>query len=141
MLDTIYSQVGAVITLLACGFAFWRGDKLEQFGAGAVLIAWISMIFAQDDTATAAPTLLFFVIDFALMLAMGAIAWKSSHSWPIFAIAFQLIKIVLHATLLLGLHIGSFAYLSAFSMSNYGVLATLVIGTWNVWREHEALKY
>lgn len=140
MID-VYSLIGLAATLLACGFALVKGDQVERMGAIAVFVAGVGTLFAQQDTGNLTPRLVFLAIDTALFTTLVVLLRKTPRSWPLFALAFQMIKIVAHGTALAGIHIGAFAYMSALNLADYGVMATLAVGTWNAWRERDALSY
>lgn len=141
MLDTIYSQIAVVVLLGVCAFAFWKGERLEQVGAAAFLLGSLATIFSQDDAGTATPKIIWLAIDSGLMAVFAGLAWKSVRSWPLFATAFQAIAVFAHLMSMAHLEIGAFAYVSAVAISGYGVLGSLAVGTWNAWREREALNY
>jgi hypothetical protein len=141
LLDTLYSQIGAAIWLLACVFAFWKGDRTENWGAGILLIAWLASLFSQDDAAKASdlePIL--FLIDAAVLACFAFMAWRSHRSWPIWATAFQGISIVVHIATLLNLKVDPYAQFTAMNIATYGVLGSMTTGTFIVWREREALR-
>lgn len=138
MFGSIYAQVWAVALLSTCGFALWKGDKPEQAGSMVCLISWLATTVALT---TVTPKYVWLLIDLGVLAAFGVIAWRSSRSWPMFATAFQAIGVGVHFASMLDVEIGEFAYISALAISSYGVLATLAVGTWQGWREREALNF
>ncbi|NEX91685.1 hypothetical protein [Caulobacter sp. 17J65-9] len=137
----IYGLVALTATFLGCGFALWKGGKFEQAGAVLTFFAQVGAVLAQQDTSRLAPKDVITLIDIALLIGFGVVAWKSTRSWPIFAAAFMMIKMTAHVTSWLNLEIGTFAYISALNIADYGVVTTLAIGTWNAWRERDALDF
>ena len=140
MLDTIYSQIGTALTLIVCAFAFWKGGRIEQWGAGAVLLAQALTILLQDNIADEPLLLASAIMDGALLTALAVLAWRSDHGWPSWAAACQAIAVAVHVTKLVDFRIVSFAYSSALNLSFYGVLVALGVGTFFAWREREALR-
>jgi len=140
LLDTIYTQVAAVITLLVCGFAFWKGGRPEQWGGGVVILAQLSTVLLQDFLGTDQMALAAFGADAAVLIALGVIAWKSEQSWPAWASACQAITVAVHLAKLLDFRIAPFAYMSALAIAFYGMVLALAIGTFVAWREREALS-
>ena len=55
MFESIYSQLGTLAVVLSCGFAIFRGDKLEQAAGTAFFIGSIAGVFAQTDAGTLTP--------------------------------------------------------------------------------------
>jgi hypothetical protein len=133
--------VALIATFLGCGFALWKGGKAEQAAAVITFFAQVGTVLAQEDTGIVAPKHIFMLIDLGLLIGFAVLAWKSTRSWPIFAVAFLMIKMVAHASSLLHVSIGNFAYISALNIADYGVVTTLAVGAWNAWREREALNF
>ncbi len=140
MLDTIYSQIGAAVIVLVCGFALWKGGRAEQWAGGILIVAWLGTILIQDQTDSVGFHPLDLVVDASVLAALGTIAWRSDRNWPIWASACQAINLATHLAFALDLRIPETAYYSALALASYGVLVALAVGTFLAWRESEALK-
>ena len=140
MLNTLPGQIGALAILVICGAAMWKGDRLEQWGAGICFMAWLATILIQDDASSTLERFFLMGVDVAVLAALGFLAWKAERSWPVWAAACQAITVAVHLATLVDFRIPKFAYISALVLASYGVLIALAIGTWMAWREREALK-
>lgn len=140
LLDTLYSQIGAVAWLAVCFFALWKGDQPERFGATALLVAWIATLAAHRDTQLDTVHYPVMAIDAALLLVLIGLSWKVDRAWPLWAAGFQLITVLVHVVTMVDLRIHSIAYLSALTISSYGLLICLGVGTFWAWQEREAIK-
>lgn len=140
MLNTIYTWVGSGVILLICGSALWKGDRLEQWGGGLCFMAWLATILIQDDVSADIEQFALLGVDFAMLAALGFLAWKAERSWPVWAAACQAITVAVHLAKMVDFRIPEVAYLSALVLASYGVLVALAVGTVVAWREREALK-
>lgn len=140
MLNTIYTWVGAGAVLLICGAALWKGDRLEQWGGGLCFMAWLATILIQDDVSADFEQLALLGVDFAVLVALGFLAWRAERSWPVWAAACQAITVAVHLAKMVDFRIPEVAYLSALVLASYGVLVALAAGTISAWREREALR-
>ncbi len=50
MLDTLYSQIGAVLWLGVCAFALLKGDEPERITSGALVAAWLATLAIHRET-------------------------------------------------------------------------------------------
>ena len=140
MLDTIYTWVGSAVIVLICGAALWKGDRLEQWGGGLCFIAWLASLLIQDDAGAALEQFAMMGVDFAMLVALGVLAWRGERTWPVWAAACQAITVAVHLAKMVDFRIPTVAYISALVLASYGVLIALAIGTVVAWREREALR-
>ncbi|MBX7249634.1 MAG: hypothetical protein K1X35_11410 [Caulobacteraceae bacterium] len=140
MLDTWYTWIGAGAVLLICGGALWKGDRLEQWGGGLCVLAWLATILIQDDVTAGLEEFALMGVDAAMLVALGALAWRGERSWPVWAAACQAITVAVHLAKFVDFRIPVLAYLTALVLASYGVLISLAIGTFVAWREREALR-
>ena len=140
MLDTLYSQIGAILWLGVCAFALAKGDRPERLAAGALVIAWLATLAIHRETDLGVGTIVMMGVEvclFALFLGLG---WKTDRTWPIWAAGFQAITIMVYIVTLIDLRIRAIAYISAQTVGTYGVLICLAIGTFWAWQTREAIK-
>ena len=143
MLDTLYSQIGAVVWLGVCAFALMKGDQPERIAGGALVIAWLATLAIHRDTVPigyASTALLVMAIDVCLLAVLIGLSWFSDRTWPIWASAFQAVTVLVHVVTLIDLRIRAIAYLSAQTVGTYGVLICLAVGTFWAWQIREAIR-
>ncbi|WP_051257193.1 hypothetical protein [Brevundimonas aveniformis] len=140
MLDTLYSQLGAIVWLGVCAFALLKGDKSERMAGGALVIAWLATLAVHRDTNLTSVTIPVFLIDMALLALLIGLSWRSDRNWPVWAAAFQSIVVLVHVVTLVDLRIRAIAYLSAQTVGTYGVLICLAVGTFWAWQTREAIR-
>ena len=140
MLDTIFSQDGALLWLALCAFALLKGDQPERFTAGAVIIAWLATLAVHRDTVLAGVPIPVMLIDVLVLVLLIGLSWRTDRSWPVWAAAFQSIIVLVHIVTLIDIRIRAIAYLSAQTVGSYGVLICLAIGTFMAWQTREAIR-
>lgn len=139
MLDTVFSQVGAVLWLGVCALAVARGDRVERLAAGVFVVGWLASLTARSDTDVSASVWLIMGIDALILVFLLGVGWKSDRAWPIWAAAFQAISVLVHVVMLIDLRIRAIAYISANTIGSYGVLICLAVGVWQSWRASRAV--
>ncbi len=55
MFDTLYSQIGAAISVAVVAFAFLKGDEPERVGAGAYALGLLASLLLQVDAGLSGP--------------------------------------------------------------------------------------
>lgn len=140
MLDTLFSQLGALLWLGVCAFALFKGDKPERFAGGALVIAWLATLAVHRETIIASVTIPVLLIDMAVLLVLIGLGWKSERNWPIWAASFQAITVLVHIVTMIDLRIRAIAYISAQTVGTYGVLICLAVGTFMAWQVREAIR-
>jgi len=140
LLDSLFSQIGAVLWLGVCAFALLKGDKPERFAASSMVVAWLATLAVHRDTLLTGVTIPVLVIDAALFLVMLGLSWRTDRNWPVWAAAFQAIVVLVHVVTMIDLRIRAIAYLSAQTVGTYGVLICLAIGTFWAWQTREAIR-
>jgi len=89
-------QLGLVFILAACGFAAWRGGRIERWGAAAMLGAWFATAFSPQLAPMLSVEQRVLAIDLALLAALAWLALRADRFWPLWATAFHLLASVLH---------------------------------------------
>lgn len=138
MFDTLYSQIGAVFTVLVVAFAFLKGDEPERFGAGAYVLAWFASMLVQDDSTLYEPQTAMFAIDTVALLVYAGLAWKSGRTWPVWACAVQLLGVMSHIMWLVDVRPPASSFYTVINIAAYGVLVSLAVGTFWAWQERRA---
>ncbi len=140
MPHTLLGQLSAGLWVAVCLFALWKGDQTERLAGAFLLIAWLVSLSVWTRLGLTHPVFTVFAVDVVAVLVLGFLGWKSTHSWPIWATAFQAIQATTHIAFAMDLKIGAWAYFAATWIASKGVILSLAIGTWLAWREREALK-
>lgn len=134
MLDTLFSQIGAVLWLGVCAFAIAMGGKPERRAAGALMIGWLATLAVRRDTDLSGSMWLIMGIESVIFAVLLFLGWKTNRTWPIWAAAFQFITVLVHVVVMIDLRIRAIAYISASTVGTYGVLICVAVGTVRAWR-------
>lgn len=140
MLKSLIGALDTFVWAAACGFALWKGGRSEQSAAVLLIVAWMASLAAQHYSGLSNPQWLIVAVDVATLAALGAIAWRSERSWPIWAAALQSIGTATHVAYGLALRIDPVAYYAAVNLTAYGVAVALALGAFISWREQKALS-
>jgi hypothetical protein len=138
MLDTLYSQVGALLVVLVVGFAFWKGEEAEKIAAGAYGLGWFASMLVQDDGNLYGAQWSMMAIDFVMLSVLGALVWKSRRGWTVWATAMQLLVVSSHVMMLVDMRPSISAYYFVINLAGYGVLVAIAVGTFWTWQERRA---
>ncbi|HRO33013.1 MAG TPA: hypothetical protein PLQ03_06330 [Brevundimonas sp.] len=138
MFDTLPAQIGAVFTVAVCLFAFLKGDEPERIGAGAYLLGWFASLLVQTDGDLYAVQWAMFALDTVMLVILGALAWRSRRSWPIWACALQLLAVTSHIMAMIDLRPPIASFYTVLNIASYGILLALAIGTFWAWQERRA---
>ena len=140
MLDTLFSQVGALLWLGVCAFAIFRGDRLERLAGGALVIAWLASLTTRSDNDLSGGVWGIMAIDGALLVLLIGLGWKTDRTWPIWAAGFQAITVLVHVVTMIDERIRTIAYVSATTIGSYGVLICIGIGALRAWQVRRPLR-
>jgi len=138
MFDTLSAQLGAVLVVIVCAFAFLKGDETERLAAGAYVLGWFASLLAQNDTDLTGVQYGVFAIDTVMLLVLAGLAWKSRRAWPVWASAFQLLVVMSHVLAILDLRPPIWSVIMVINLAGYGVLIALAVGTFWAWQERRA---
>ncbi len=138
MFDTLYSQIGAAISVAVVAFAFLKGDEPERVGAGAYALGLLASLLLQFDGELSGPQWGLFAIDAVMLGVYAALAWKSRRSWPVWASALQALIVMSHLLILIDLRPPLAAFYAVNNLASYGILLALAVGTFWSWRDRRA---
>jgi hypothetical protein len=127
-------------TLAVTGLALLKGDQPERYGVAIMFVAWVGSNLLMDqplDRATLTNAL--FAIDIVVLISLAGLAWASRRAWAIFATVMQALQVFIHVARDMGLPINDLTYFYALTVSGYGQLAAVLLGTIVAWRERAAL--
>jgi hypothetical protein len=141
LLTLFLRHIGTILFVLVCCFAVVKGEASERLVGGLLLVSWgASLAAAQIGFMQKQYAYAVMAIDIIDLIVFGVLAWKSHRSWLTWATAFQAVAVTVNLGRAAGLRIGGVLYVIAYNLTAYYVAAALLIGTFIVWREREALK-
>ena len=141
MFNTLASQIGAILVIGICGFAWLKGDEPERIVAGTYVLGWLASLLAQGSVGIYVIGWILALIDIIMLIVLGAIIWKSKKTWPVWACACQLLIVMSHLMMFVDSRPSSQAFLSVINLAGYGVLLALAIGTFWAWQERRAANF
>ena len=118
-----------VLLALSAVAAGLRGGGRERLGVAifaVVSAAWLAM---PDDPRMGPALQLMLVLDTAVLVLLGRMAWKSPREWPVWAMAPQAVAVAASAAFALQADVGAETYLRALLLTRYGAVLLLLIGT------------
>ncbi len=138
MPDTLWAQVGAILTVLICAFAFLKGDDPERVGAGAYMLGWFAALLLQDDGPLDGIPSAIVGLDLTMLIVLSAIVWRWRPTWAVWACACQLLVVMSHVMSLIDVRPAVASFYTVINLASYGVLVSLGIGTFWAWQERRA---
>lgn len=135
MFVTNAAQIGAALMAAVCLFAAWPGARPQRWAAAGVFVAWMGSAALQNRDDLINPQYAIFALDIvATTLFLGlALAWR--RTWLMAMAGFQLLTTATHVAVMIDLRIWVYAYLSAYLVWSYALLASLAWGGVLAWRE------
>ncbi len=138
MFDTLYTQVGAALTVGVGIFAFLKGDEPERIGAGSYVFLWFASLLVQNDSDIYSLQWSMFALDGIMLIVLAGLTWRSRRSWPVWATALQLLAVMSHILVFIDLRPSLTAFYTVLNIASYGVLLSIAIGTFWAWQERRA---
>jgi hypothetical protein len=120
--------ISALIALLVCTFAFWKGERPERLTAAAVLLGWFSTPLVQDAQVMD-PEWGMFWIDVALLIFLCVMVALYRRLWLACAIACELLLVASHLAMLIDRRINMNSYLAGMAVWSFALLLALLLGT------------
>jgi len=128
--DAFWVYVYYSFLFVCCGYAVWKGAHSEYVGAAIMVIGSLSSLAVGSFLGT--PWINIEVEIFAIdILALVALSWlslKSSRFWPIWATAFHLLAVSIHAAMLVAPQIKPWAFATGSVFWAYPMLLALAVG-------------
>jgi len=134
--ETIYSQVGAAVTVLVVAFAFFKGDEPERIASAAFVLVTLAAMLVPHGTG--GPQWSRMGLDILLLAVFAGLAWHSRRTYLIWVTAFQTLLVTGHILVLADLRPPHDAFAAVNNLSNYGLLVALAVGTFWAWQERRA---
>lgn len=140
MPHTLFGQLGAAVTLLACLFAIAKGGSPERLAGFTLLAAELAVVCFQDRVHFLDPQRRLLSIDVVLMVVFGTLLTSYPRKWLLPATALQILSTLLHFAALWSPDIDGFAYISLMALLGYGQLIVLVGGAGAIARVREKVE-
>lgn len=137
MFETIYSQVGGIVTLLVVAFAFIKGGEPERIASSAFLLTTLAAMLLPGGHGHG-PQWARMGLDIVVLIVFIGLAWHSRRTWLIWASAFQSLIVTGHVMVVADLRPPGDAFAAVNNLSNYGLLVALAVGTFWAWQERRA---
>lgn len=137
MFETIYSQIVGLVSILAVGFAFIKGDEPERLGAGAFALVSLATLFIPED-AGSGPMWGRMALDVVLLGVFVWLAWYSRRTWLFWAASFQAVIVTGHVLVMANIRPPINAFAAVNNLANYGLLISMAVGTFWAWQERRA---
>jgi len=135
---TLSAKIGALLMAAACLYAAWPGARPQRWAALVVFIAWIGSAALQDRDDRINPQYAIFVLDLLAAGIFTAMALRWKRTWLMAIAALQMLTTTTHIAVMIDLRIWDYAYLTAYLAWSYLLLAALVWGGVEAWRERKA---
>ena len=129
-----------IFMLLTCAYAVFRGHRTEYVGAaimitGSLISSAVSRIF---ETTWTGFEYAIFVVDIVALAALISLTITSSRFGPIWAAAFHLVAVTIHAAMIVAPDITPWAFATGAAFWAYAMLLALAIGANEYVRPNEA---
>jgi hypothetical protein len=135
MFFSLAGQIGALIAISICAFAFWKGGATERVFAGSYVLAWLASLVVQLQAPLAILPWALFAIDCILLVVYIGLCWRRS-TWVVWATALQALAVASHAMNRFVVSPTTDAFMTVLNITQYGTLLALAIGTFWVWQEN-----
>lgn len=140
MFITLPAKIGALLMAAACLYAAWPGARPQRWAALVVFVAWIGSAALQNRDDIIHPQYAIFALDLvaAGIFTAMALAWR--RTWLMAVAGFQLLTTATHIAVMIDLRIWAYAYFTAYLIWSYALLAALVWGGAEAWRERAVAR-
>jgi len=138
MLDTLYSQIGAVIMVAVLAFAMVKGEEPERAFSGVYLVAWLATMLIQSESDLFHWQPMIALLDVVVLVFLIGLSWRSTRTWPVWAIGFQLLLLMGLLIPWFDMRVPAWSYFAVGNIGTFGVLICLAVGTFWAWQERRA---
>ncbi len=125
---------------IACGYAFYRGNRTEYVGGAIMIIGSVATTlgFHVSGTAWTGLATSTFYVDMIVLLALIYLTMVSDRYWPMWATAFHLVAISIHVATAVAPDIAPWALATGTAFWAYPMILALAIGAHEYARPSEA---
>ncbi len=139
MFNSILVQVGAFAGALICLTALIIGTWRERVGALFCLVT-CGFYLISERFWPLAPAWSYLLVNGLCFVGLYRLCWKAPHPWPLWVTGFALISVMADILALTNTHILRSTLRLILTMSSYGLLSSLAIGTFVVWKQQKRSK-
>lgn len=131
----IHNAIGAyayyIFLFVCCGYAILHGARSEYIGTAIMIIGSLSSLAVGSLLGTPWTGLEaeIFAIDVVALIALIGLTLKSDRFWPIWATAFHLLAVTIHAAMMVAPQITPWAFATGSVFWAYPMLLALAIGS------------
>ena len=133
MSSILISQIGLLLLIGACLFAWLKGGPAERAGASLIGAAWIGSLAVQALTTSSTHEIYLLIFDFLLAFGLLGIAIRFASLWLGVAMLLQGIVLALHAESMSGWSLNLRQYIIALNLCSAGMLLAIVGATAAYW--------
>jgi len=129
-----------IFLLLACGYAVKRGYKAEYVGATIMVLGSLATAIVVRAFGTSWTEIEYGIlfVDLIALLALIHLTIVSDRFWPIWATAFHLLAISIHAATAVAPEVAPWAFATGAAFWAYPMLLALAVGAHEYVRPAEA---
>ena len=127
---TFWGSVYYSFLIFCCGYAFYRGSRVEYVGVSIMILGSVSTaVFARVFGATwTGLEMGIFVIDILALYALIHLTIVSDRFWPMWATGFHLLAVAVHTAMMVAPEVTPWAFATGAAFWAYPMLLTLAIG-------------
>lgn len=140
MFSSHAAQVGALLVIGICLVAAASRRPAQLMAAAGVATAWIASAALQDRRDIGDPQYAIFALDILVAFAFTALALVYRAAWLMALAAFQLLTAATHVGMIVDTRLFVRAYLTAYLVWSYLVVAALAWGAWAGWKERREAR-
>lgn len=127
----------AVLALMICGYALWKGGRWERAAGASMLVAIVaSNVAGVLGPHWSGPDYGLLAVNSAFFVVLVVIAHHSTRFWPLWAAASQLVGTLTHIVVILEKSVLAQAYETAQPFWGFPILVAIAVGT----RSHQVAK-
>lgn len=135
MFSSHAAQIGVLLVVGVCLAAASSRRPAQLLAAAGVASAWIASAALQDRHAVGGPQYAIFALDILVAVGFTTLALVHRGAWLMALAAFQLLTAATHVGMIVDTRIFVRAYLTAYLVWSYLVVAALAWGAWAGWKE------
>lgn len=113
---------------VVCLFALASRGRAQTVTAVTVAIAWVGSAALQNRQNRLDPEYAIFMLDVGALVVFTVLALRYRQGWQIGVTSFQLLTMATHIAVMIDLRISVLAYLTAYLVWSYLLLAALAWG-------------
>jgi hypothetical protein len=126
--QTLPQIISTASVTAVCAYAGWRGGATERWGALLTFLDWMLTPLAERLTRINEAELAVFALDALYLSLMLTIALRSRRFWPLFAVGFYMLEVLMHIDMLVDHKVRARPYFVGMEIWSYLSLFALAAG-------------